>query len=148
MNSGLDLVDSWVVEALSWRLAGVSVDDVLSLLKVVHELVQLDKVKPVLVDVDGLSVVVVLGSEVDAHYGVVDGVLALHDDFVLVWLVVQSLDGGVYVDVLALLLLLLVLSLNVVQVNQEIVEVGYQAADVDLLDLDTWQNNVVVLVGW
>lgn len=104
------------------------------------------------VDVDWGSFVVVFGSEVDANDGVGNGFLTLNVDLVFVWLMVEPLQESLDVQgsLLVFLLFLLVDTFNsgVVEVDNVVLEVSDQVAEVDLLYLDSWQDDVVVLVGW
>lgn len=131
---------------------GVPGDDVLSLNEIVDKLVQFDEVVSVGVDVDWGSFVVVFGSEVDANDGVGNGFLTLNVDLVFVWLMVEPLQESLDVQgsLLVFLLFLLVDTFNsgVVEVDNVVLEVSDQVAEVDLLYLDSWQDDVVVLVGW
>lgn len=58
----LDLLNRRVVVALARCLLGLSVDNVLSLLKVGYELIKFDELMPVLRDADGFALVVVFRS--------------------------------------------------------------------------------------
>lgn len=117
----------------------------LRILTIVDELVELNEVVSVVVDVDGLSVVVEFRSEVNADDGVGVGLLGLDLDLVVVLLVVQTvkscLDRGVS--------LFLGLGLNdaVLEVDEVLVEVGNEVGEDNVLDLYAGEDEVIVLVG-
>lgn len=111
-----------------------------------------DFVEPVtvLVDVNGFSVVVVFGSNVDTDYSALNRFLRVGVDVVFVLFVVEPLKVGVHVRVG---LLVVVLSANglgnsIVKGYHVVAEVGDKVAEFNLFDGDSGEDDVVVLVGW
>lgn len=121
----------------------VTNDDVLALLKLVDELVELDEVMTVLVDVNDLAVVVEFGSQVDANDGVLNWLLGVNDNLVFVWLVVQSWHLGLNVN--GLLFNSWHLVKGVTKIDLVLLEECHKVGEDNLLNLNCWQSNIVVL---
>lgn len=133
-------------------MVGVPGDDVLSLNKVIDELVQFNEMMSVGIDVNWKSFMIVLGSQVYTNNCVGNGFLALNVDLVFVWFMFKPLQETLDVQSSFVLLFLFVFAdtfnSGVVEVDNVVLEVGNQVGEVDLLYLNSWQDNVIVLVGW
>lgn len=114
-------------------------------LTVVWELVEFNEVMPVLVNVDGLSFVVIFRSNVDTYNSAGDALLGLNNDGEFIGLVVKTFQVSLNLGVLVLVSNWVLVD-YVVKRNFVVAEVGDEIADVNLLNLDTGDDDVIVLV--
>lgn len=114
-------------------------------LTIVNEVIELDEVVSVVVDVDGLSIVIEFGSEVDANDGVGVGFLALYDDLVFVGLVVEAMELSL--DVIIVMFFLDGVNIAVIEIDVVLIEVSDEVGEDDFLDFDARNDEVVVLIG-
>lgn len=129
--------------------ARVAFNRVVSSLERVSKLVKLNKVHPVLVDVDGTAIFVVLRSQVDPHDGFT-ALLSVHAHSVVEGFVVQSLLTSAHLEIVSIIFLLIFLLSyvdGVADVGVEVVKVGHQTVKLDVLDGNTRVVKVVVAVG-
>lgn len=90
--------------------------------------------------------VVVFWSKVDANDGVWYSFVGSDNDLDLVWVMVQAFEGSMNMD-------LFVLGFDwldncVVNIHVVVAEVGDKWRDGDLLDVDSWEDDIVVDVVW
>lgn len=118
---------------------------------VVDELVEFDEEMPALGDADWATLVVVFRSKVDTDNCVGNLLFAVNVDLVLEGVMVQPLE--VCLDMLLNIFLLLLCGLarllnsNGVEVDEVVSEEGDKLANINVLDGNTGEDEVVVLVG-
>jgi hypothetical protein len=127
-------------------LTRVPGDDILSTLELVDEVVKLDKVHPVVSQIDVASVLVVLGSQEDFDNGVGFSV-GIDVDLVGEGFVVETFLGNLHLEVVLDVFLRSDVD-SVGQVGVVLVEIGDKTIEFDILDGDTFVEQILHSVGF